>query len=89
MYWKGMSEEELNMPNPGEKVVLTVLPSGLVDDLPKEDQDAVREIVGKPVLLSDYDEEGRAELQFTDRNGIIHFIYVSTSLLRCVKENGL
>jgi hypothetical protein len=28
------------------------------------------------VLLSEYDDAGRAELQFTDRAGVIHFLYV-------------
>ncbi len=73
----------------GEMVILTELPSGLVDDLPEEDQQAIREIDGRPVLLSDYDDTGRTELQFTDHNGVMHFIYVSTSLLRFDKANGL
>jgi|HubBroStandDraft_4_1064222.scaffolds.fasta_scaffold02857_5 hypothetical protein len=35
------------------------------------------EIVGKPVRLEQYDEDGRAELRFTTSDGHIHFIYVS------------
>jgi hypothetical protein len=53
-------------PSPGEMVSLTSLPPGLVDGLPQEDQDAIVAIVGKPVLLVGYDEDGRAELHFDD-----------------------
>ena len=53
-------------PNPGDMVVLTAIPQGFWDDLPEEDQQAIREIVGKPVLLNEYDDAGRAELEFRD-----------------------
>ena len=43
-------------------VILTAIPQGFLDDLPEEDQQAIREIVGKPVLLNEYDDAGRAEL---------------------------
>jgi hypothetical protein len=35
-----------------------------LDSLPQEDQDAIVAIVGKPVFLVGYDEDGRAELHF-------------------------
>ena len=66
---------------PGESVVLHCLPVGFLDDLPREDQAAVREIVGKPLLLADYDEDGRAELEFTDAGGTIHYLYIDPALL--------
>jgi hypothetical protein len=53
-------------PSAGEMVVLTSIPPGLLDGLPEEDQRAIVAIVGKPVLLVEYDEDGRAELQFDD-----------------------
>jgi hypothetical protein len=56
----------MNAPKPGEKVVLKSLPPGLLDGLPEEDQRAISAIVGKPVLLLEYDEDGRAELHFDD-----------------------
>jgi hypothetical protein len=40
--------------------------------------------VGKPVLLNQYDYEGRAELEFTDSDGTTHFIYVSPDLIKFV-----
>jgi len=62
-------------------VVLREIPAGLLDDLPEEDQEAIREIVGKPVLLSGYDDAGRAELEFTDRNGNFHSIFVAPAFV--------
>jgi hypothetical protein len=53
-------------PNPGEIVSLKSIPPGLLDGLPQEDQNAIAAIVGKPVLLVAYDEDGRAELHFDD-----------------------
>ena len=64
-------------PKPGDTVVLIKLPPGLLDGLLDEDQRAISEIVGKPVRLEQYDEDGMAELRFTTSDGHIHFIYVS------------
>ena len=72
----------MNVPRPGDLVVLERLPDGLVDGLPEEDQQAIKEIVGRPVMLNEYDEDGRAELEFTDQNERIHFIYVSPGFIR-------
>ena len=69
-------------PKPGDTVVLKELPGGLLDGLPAEDQQAISAIVGKPIRLNEYDEAGRAELEFTDCGGGIHFIYVSPDALR-------
>ena len=63
-------------PKPGELVVLVELPQGFLDDLPLEDQHAINEVVGKPILLKEYDDIGRAELAFTERDGTLHYIYV-------------
>ena len=54
-------------------VSLTSIPPGLLDGLPEQDQNAIVAIVGKPVQVVGYDDDGRAELQFDDpfdgRNG--------------------
>ena len=63
-------------PNPGDKVVLKELPPGLIDGLPSDDQEAIREVIGKPIILNGYDADGRAELEFTDNAKVAHFIYV-------------
>jgi|SoiMethySBSTD1v2_1073268.scaffolds.fasta_scaffold1257364_2 hypothetical protein len=63
-------------PTPGELVVLKELPPGLLTGLPAEDQEAIREIIGKTVRLVEYDDAGRAEVEFTDREGAVHSIWV-------------
>jgi hypothetical protein len=68
-------------PKPGDTVVLIEIPLGLVDGLPTEAQEAIAEAVGKPILLTEYDEDGRAELEFTDRNGVIHSIFVKPDFI--------
>jgi hypothetical protein len=57
-------DDDETAPRVGELVVLVRLPPGLVDDLPRGDQLAIAGIVGKPVRLVDYDEDGRTELEF-------------------------
>jgi hypothetical protein len=72
-----MDSYEHRKPVPGDTVLLREVPSGLLDGLPTEDQRAISEIAGKPVQLIEYDDAGRAELEFTDREGVVHFIYVN------------
>lgn len=67
---------------PGQKVVLKALPPGLTDGLPEEDQQAISAIVGKPIDLNKYERDGRAELEFTDKEGHIHFIYVEAKFIK-------
>ena len=61
------------------------LPPGLLDNLPMEDQEAISEIVGRPVVLNGYDELGKAELEFRDKVNTIHFIYVNPDFLKSAK----
>jgi len=68
-------------PKPGDTIALTEVPQGLLEDLPSEDQQAICDIVGKPILLVEYDEDGRAELEFRDHDGNVHFIYVNPALI--------
>jgi hypothetical protein len=69
-------------PKPGEWVVLTEVPPGMLDDLPLEDQQAIVEVVGKPTVLRGYDDDGRAELEFEDRDGNGHVIFVDLRFIR-------
>ena len=39
--------------------------------------------MSKPVLLNEYEDAGIAELEFTDRKGMIQFFYVNPDLI-CV-----
>jgi hypothetical protein len=76
-----MTAAENMMPTPGDTVVLRAVPPGMLDDLPFEDQQAITEIVGKPILLTQFDEDGRAELEFQDRNGNFHVLYVKPEFI--------
>jgi len=80
-----MADNRGKKPKPGDTVVLTEVPRGLLDDLPQADKQAVSEAVGKPIALNGYDDDGRAELQFTDDSGVIHFIYVKPDFIRATK----
>jgi hypothetical protein len=73
-------------PKAGEKVVLKGLPPRFLDNLPKSDQIAIAKVIGTAILLLDYDEDGRAELEFTDAKGIIHFIYVDPKYIGGVQD---
>jgi hypothetical protein len=76
-----MAAAQNTKPKPGDTVVLTAVPPGMVEDLPSEDQQAITEIVGKPILLTQFDEDGRAELEFQDRNGNFHVLYVQPEFI--------
>ena len=69
---------------PGDSVVLTGVPPGLLQGLPIEDQTAIVEVVGKQVLLVGYEDDGRAELEFTDKHGTVHFIFVDPAFIQDV-----
>lgn len=72
-------------PKPGDRVLLMALPPGLLDGLPPEDQRSITRIVRKAVLLNEYDEHGRAELQFTAADGRIHFVWVSPNFIKAAQ----
>lgn len=78
----------------GAIVVLKPLPPGLLEGLPVEDQRAIRAIVGRPVLLRGYDEDGRAELYFpdpfsheTEHYTHTHIIYVAPEFISLTRDN--
>jgi len=79
-----MMSGENTRPKAGDKVVLTAVPPGMLDDLPTEDQQAITEAVGKPILLTGYDEDGRAELEVQDASADFRFIYVRPEFIRKV-----
>ncbi|HKY19758.1 MAG TPA: hypothetical protein VJM31_00950 [Vicinamibacterales bacterium] len=58
------------------------VPPGFLEGLPLHDKRAITAVVGKPVLLVEYDEVGRAELEFTDESGVIHSLYVRPEFIR-------
>jgi hypothetical protein len=70
------SEIRNQKPEPGQKVILIGLPEGFVGDLPEDDQRAITAMIGRPITLNGHEEDGRAELEFTDDQGVIHMIFV-------------
>jgi len=86
MYTSEMTSAENTRPRPGDNVMLIAVPPGFLHDLPSEDQQAITQVVGKPILLTGYDEDGRAELEFQDNNAVTHFIYVSPEFIRKAVE---
>ena len=79
--WFQRSLETNTRPKPGDLVILRECPAGLVDDLPAADQQAISAIIGKLVRLNKYEDDGRAELEFTDADGVIHFLFLSPEFI--------
>ena len=78
-----MSIED-KQPKPGDMVALVGLPPGFLDDLPVENQIAIRDVIGKPVKFNEITSWGYAELEFGENPGKGHFIYVDLSFIRPV-----
>jgi hypothetical protein len=74
-----------NHPKPGARVMIAKKPPDLLYGLSLNEQIAILEIIGKPVLLVAYDADGRAELEFIDKNRMLHFIYVDPVYIKAVK----
>jgi hypothetical protein len=55
-----------------KKAVVKTLPPGWLDN----HQAAITAIVGKPISFLGYDQDGRAELEFTDEQGTFHTIWL-------------
>jgi len=68
-----------------KKAVVKMLPPGWLDDLPREDQAAITAIVGKPISFLGYDQDGRAELEFTDGQGTFHTIWLQPRFVESPK----
>jgi hypothetical protein len=64
-----------------QRATLKGLPPGLIGDLPIEDRQALLSVVGKQLHLNAYDEDGRAELEFTDAQGVSHTIWVDPQFI--------
>ena len=80
-----MRYSNTNLPRPGTRVVITKEPTDLLHGLSLSEQEAILAIVGKPVRLVAYDADGRAELEFLDRDNYLHFIYVDPVYIKAIK----
>jgi hypothetical protein len=63
-----------------KRVRLVGLPPGFLDNLPDEDRTALLAAIGTQVKFNGYDEWRRAELEFKDKKGVLHFIYIDPKL---------
>ncbi len=75
-------KRRVRKPKAGDKVVLKALPSGLIDDLPEDEQRAISARIGRPIMLMGYDRHGRAELEFMATDDSIHTLYVDLKFIR-------
>jgi hypothetical protein len=67
---------------PGQKVILTALPPGFLDDLLDEEQRAISVRIGRPIMLMGYERDGRAQLEFMASDDSIHTLYVDPKFIR-------
>lgn len=65
-----------------QKVTFNVLPPGLIDGLPEEDQRAISGVVGKPVFFEGYERNGTVKLEFMDSDETIHMIWVEPKFIK-------
>lgn len=81
-----MSKDRFGNPlSESQQVVLRQIPEDLLRGLPVEDQQAIVEIAGKPVLLVSAGVDGLAELEFSEirvaGETCFHTIWVACDLL--------
>ncbi len=69
---------------PGDLVKLESVPSSLLEDLPEEDQVAIRNIIGHTVMFVGY-SHGQVEIEFKDDSGSYHSIWVDEKQIKRVK----
>jgi hypothetical protein len=87
-----MSIED-EQPKPGDMVLLEGLPPGFLDDLPPEEQLAIRDMVGKPIRFIEItcstfhgERVERVELEFSSEiSRMNHTLYVDPSYIRPIK----
>jgi hypothetical protein len=75
-------KRRVTKPKPGDKVVLKALPPGFVDDLPEEERRAILARTGRPIILMEYDRDGRAELEFMAQDDSVHTLCVDLKFVR-------
>jgi hypothetical protein len=76
-------------PRVGEKVVLKALPAGFLTDLPRSDKTAISKMIGRRVRLVAYEADGRAELEFTDSKGHLHYLYVNARFIAPIPKKAI
>jgi hypothetical protein len=66
----------------GQRVILKP-PTELIRNLPKEDQELISAIAGRPIIFfKRYRVDGTAELEFVDNDNTTHLIYVDPPFIK-------
>lgn len=69
----------------GSSVLFIFAPNELLSGLPLDDQIAIKSQAGKIMTVQGFDSLGNVELEFSDCEGILHFIYVKPECLRAIE----
>jgi hypothetical protein len=80
---------EVKQSKPGDMVVLVGLPPGFLDDLPLENQIAIRDVTGKPIRycgITITSTWQRVELEFHENSERGHTLYVDPSFIRAIAD---
>jgi hypothetical protein len=67
----------------GDVIEVRRIPSTLVSNLPKDDQCAIEQCVGKRFPISDFNDQGEVEVEFLDSENNPHTIWLDSS---CVEK---
>jgi hypothetical protein len=65
----------------GDSVKIIEIPVHIPYGLPQEDQLAIQEQIGKTLTVIAFNQNGEAELEFTDGSGCFHTIWLSPCFL--------
>jgi hypothetical protein len=78
--------ETQSRPRVGDHVVLKGVPPGFLTDLPRSDKTAIAKKIGRRVRLVGYERDGRAELEFRDSRGVLHYIYPNPRFISATRK---
>lgn len=69
----------------GDNVRVVEIPAQLPCGLPQEDQLAIRQQVGRTLIIAAFNEDGHAELEFIDGSGCMHTIWLAPCFLEVTR----
>ena len=64
----------------GDVVVITQIPPTLIAGVPREDQEAILQCVGKSLLIAGFNDLGEAEFEFFDSSNNAHTIWLRNEI---------
>ena len=65
----------------GDEVTIKRIPESLVRGLPHTDQQAINDCLGKSFKISGFNDQGEAEIEFTDAEDVFHTIWIEAGCL--------